>query len=365
MKNHLLFFEESQYHGCMFDRFGCNSIFGDLCSFSVSEFKLKLNPNEKNILVLKGIEDFSKYGNDIKKFLNLKNSFVVLAKEHEGFHHELFINLYKYIKPLNVDESKIFIIGYDINCKIVFEKWKQLNNLNLNIQSIQIDTFIFENMDVFFVNGRLNHDIQFTKKDREKIYVCYNGDPKDYRVRFVEELQKRELFDKGYVSLLTKHNPIVLDRKYVDHSNMTTQHYPLEHFENSYFSMVTESYFRDWGDNKDESYAHVTSMSEKIFKALLLNPFLLLGGYGALAHLKKLGFKTFGELFDEGYDNIVDPKKRFYKVLSELERVCNLGKEKLNDIYYNVMVDKVKFNQNHYINFNRQKLFLQFLEKIQ
>ena len=41
------------------------------------------------------------------------------------------------------------------------------------------------------------------------------------------------------------------------------------------------------------------------------------------------------------------------------------GKEKLNDIYYNVMVDKVKFNQNHYINFNRQKLFLQFLEKIQ
>ena len=97
MKNHLLFFEESQYHGCMFDRFGCNSIFGDLCSFSVSEFKLKLNQNEKNILVLKGIEDFSKYGNDIKKFLNLKNSFVVLAKEHEGFHHELFINLYKYI----------------------------------------------------------------------------------------------------------------------------------------------------------------------------------------------------------------------------------------------------------------------------
>ena len=93
MKNHLLFFEESQYHGCMFDRFGCNSIFGDLCSFSVSEFKLKLNPNEKNILVLKGIEDFSKYGNDIKKFLNL-SSFTF-------FHNSMSNTIFYFISNFN------------------------------------------------------------------------------------------------------------------------------------------------------------------------------------------------------------------------------------------------------------------------
>ena len=71
-------------------------------------------------------------------------------------------------------------------------------------------------------------------------------------------------------------------------------------YSDSYINLVTETFF---GRN--------VFLSEKIFKPLSnLQPFIVLGDYGTLAELKRLGFKTFEPFIDESYDLEMERYKR-------------------------------------------------------
>jgi hypothetical protein len=49
-------------------------------------------------------------------------------------------------------------------------------------------------------------------------------------------------------------------------------------------------------------------VSEKSFKPLAFqHPFIIYGTPGNLKYLQSLGFETFNHLFDESYDNIINP----------------------------------------------------------
>jgi hypothetical protein len=50
---------------------------------------------------------------------------------------------------------------------------------------------------------------------------------------------------------------------------------------------------------------HRLHLTEKTFKPIVMQqPFLLVGSRGALAYLRKYGFKTVGDLWDESYDDL-------------------------------------------------------------
>ena len=40
-----------------------------------------------------------------------------------------------------------------------------------------------------------------------------------------------------------------------------------------------------------------------------------------------MGYKTFPEMFDESYDNILDPAERFNAVMQELRKWCDKSKD--------------------------------------
>ena len=84
-----------------------------------------------------------------------------------------------------------------------------------------------------------------------------------------------------------------------------------------------------------------------------------------MEHIKKLGFETFSELFDESYDDEFDANKRYDLVFSEIDRVCKMDVKKLDDIYHNVLVEKVKYNQDKYLNYDRREHFRKFLEQFE
>ena len=153
---------------------------------------------------------------------------------------------------------------------------------------------------MFFPNQNVCQRSQLKQQDRNFKYVCYNNDPKEFRVRLVQDLFKYDLDKFGLISLLKHENPIVLDMKNLGDYRV----YPQEHFEQTYFSVVTESYF--WTESKSESNG-LPQLTEKYL--LLLNPFILIGGYKSLHHIKELGFETFSELFDESYDDCFDAMK--------------------------------------------------------
>ena len=66
-------------------------------------------------------------------------------------------------------------------------------------------------------------------------------------------------------------------------------------------SIVTETFFHDGEIFFTEKIWHPVRMQQ---------PFIMLNGPGALQHLRDLGYKTFGQWWDESYDAIADPYDR-------------------------------------------------------
>jgi hypothetical protein len=76
-------------------------------------------------------------------------------------------------------------------------------------------------------------------------------------------------------------------------------------------------------------------LTEKIFKPICLQmPFVLHSTHGSLEHLRSYGFQTFGDLWDESYDNEPDDTVRIKKIadlLTELDQFDVEQKQQLFD----------------------------------
>ena len=114
---------------------------------------------------------------------------------------------------------------------------------------------------------------------------------------------------------------------------------PSKFVNDSYFNIVTESHYREWGGFLS---------SEKIMKPLIsMQPFFVLGQPYTLKYLQDCGFKTFGDIVDESYDNEVDDVKRFNMVTGEIIKLFTENTlDEIHDIYYSVF-DKLEHNVKH------------------
>jgi len=179
------------------------------------------------------------------------------------------------------------------------------------------------------------------KSKKEKIYNCLNYHEHKHRTIVFDSLTERDLLDKGFVSFIYK--GVVLSKKidpmgkaYVETDGWRC--FPYQVVKKSYFNLVTETHHEICLDNDG---MHIT---EKTYKALISQPFIIVGQYGHLKKLREWGFKTYPELFDESYDLIENPKERIDFIINEVERVCNMDKNELEKIY-NSVIWKVEHNK--------------------
>jgi|APSaa5957512535_1039671.scaffolds.fasta_scaffold11241_3 hypothetical protein len=91
-----------------------------------------------------------------------------------------------------------------------------------------------------------------------------------------------------------------------------------------------------------------THLTEKIFKPIVMyQPFILFAGPHSLEYIKSYGFKTFGDIWDEGYDVETDSELRYKKILSIITRISEMSKKD-----YNSMLKKTKdivlYNRAHF-----------------
>tara|TARA_R110000765_G_C18865902_1_gene600500 strand:+ start:110 stop:1051 length:942 start_codon:yes stop_codon:yes gene_type:complete len=186
------------------------------------------------------------------------------------------------------------------------------------------------------------------KSKKEKIYNCLNFAEHKHRTIIFDNLKERGLLDKGFVSCIYK--GVVLSKKidpmgkfHIETDGWECFNYHIT--EKSYFNVVTETQHEY--DNPDYNGLHIT---EKTYKALISQPFIIVGQYGHLEKVRELGFQTYPELFDESYDLIENPKDRIEFILDEIERLCNMDKNKLEEIY-NSVIWKVDYNRNIMLNF--------------
>jgi hypothetical protein len=98
---------------------------------------------------------------------------------------------------------------------------------------------------------------------------------------------------------------------------------PEDIINDTYLSIITETY-----------YQGPIYFSEKIYYAMLYNHFFIyLGPTNSLKYLRSLGFKTFGHIVDESYDDIYDPAERLFAVTKSMDEFISKPLSEIEQLY--------------------------------
>lgn len=144
----------------------------------------------------------------------------------------------------------------------------------------------------------------------------------------------------------------------VDNQYRTDRYIHTQHFTDTYFSLVTETTWESFGWGID----NVVRLTEKLYKAVALHPFIVMGNKNTLKYLKSIGFETFPEMFDESYDEIEDPVDRAVFIMKEVERLCSMDIEELHKIYVSVL-PKIRRNQEVLMSFDGEQMLYEKLKE--
>jgi hypothetical protein len=123
--------------------------------------------------------------------------------------------------------------------------------------------------------------------------------------------------------------PLKID-EFVEASEMAGLYSAVDpYYQTSLISVVTETNF----ENND------IFNTEKIFKPMVhRHPFILVGPYKTLEHLKDMGYKTFSDFWDESYDDIEDPFERLLKIVEICKDIQNWSEVERKTFFYKSMV---------------------------
>ena len=226
-------------------------------------------------------------------------------------------------------------------------------------------------------------------------FVCYNGVVKYARMILLNEIKRYGLENKGVISMLgiketeryledylteNDNYPYDYEREFFHNFNFISDEdvlkfpnsYPLgsggaagyyfnkSHFEQNYFSIVTETYPRaDYNDSLRITDEGTRCLTEKTIKALAVSPFIINAERGSLSVLKKLGFETFPDWFDESYDEIPMSIKKIMFIAEQINKICSLPLKEVHELYVKTL-PKVIHNQHKIIDYykeNKNRVF--------
>lgn len=198
--------------------------------------------------------------------------------------------------------------------------------------------------------------------NRKKIFTCFNGGPRPHRLFLLAYLYSNQLLEKCYYSLHTNHEAIKYTQYHINYyspwykdyrplidklldsninfplvltispGDFAGQHNISDHdiklqFD-SYFSVINETSFfkKDTLIEGDIFNGHLDSifLTEKTFRTIACKqPFIMVSRPHTLKHMRRVGYKTFGEYIDESYDEIEDDVERFQKICEIIKDLCN------------------------------------------
>jgi hypothetical protein len=89
-------------------------------------------------------------------------------------------------------------------------------------------------------------------------------------------------------------------------------------------------------------------LTEKTFKPIALGmPFVLTGTQGSLEYLRSYGFKTFGSVWDESYDQEPNDIRRAEKLAELLKSIDQLSEKHKQELFEQTW-PIIEHNWNHF-----------------
>ena len=177
---------------------------------------------------------------------------------------------------------------------------------------------------------------------KSKHLICFNSRSNDERLGAVTYLYTKHR-EKCHLSFLNNKRSDPIDGKML----YLVKHLVPHHKFLSFKAAIPLSLERGLQESIADAYILLMfetnivrhgcqQISEKTYRPIIAGiPFLLWGSQGGiLAHLRKMGFQTFGPHINEEYDN---PKysymERYVRLINEVERLCSLDATEIDSLY--------------------------------
>lgn len=354
------------------------------------------------IFVLSADVDQARLPDEIRKIegvaldrLRHSQALLLIDQSHEGnpFSSDFMYEMHSELKRVGIREDLVFFLNHTHGYADLYSKWFQdsefSSRINIFYSNWYSDGYFLKQKDFFDSFGGIDAYVQdqrfraFSDIVRPKRFMSLNYTPRGHRVMLMLELLQRGYLNAGYVSFggtknadqyksnfyesdgvgflrsmgradLIEHLPVLdemgawtLDQSFqagvFGEAIRMSATSPDKHFENSYFSIVTESEFFS------SDFMRVT---EKSFKPIMrMHPSIFIGNYNTLGLLEDLGYKRFDGFFDNGYDLMTDAPARFAAAMQEIARLMEMSSEELASIYrrsWDVLEENI-YNGHDYI----------------
>jgi hypothetical protein len=270
-----------------------------------------------------------------------KPDLILYPGEHSSFRanylYSLFKEFFNYreynpIEPYNNHSLFVSNILFDRPDKYPIGVKKVIDSL-WEKPKLTNSAYILKNKNWFWYNECLSNihngynNYEMSKTYSKLAFMPINK-VKDFRSKLVNKLSPY-LDDFIY-----SYDKIKLPNDISADNILWERYFNPEWYNNTYFSLVVET--RLIGND---------FVTEKTFKPCAFkHPFMVYGQSGTLKFIKKLGFETYENLFDESYDTD-STNKKIEKIITNIKNFNKIPYSKLT-------LDKI--NHNHALFFNKE-----------
>jgi hypothetical protein len=348
------------------------------------------------------------FSQTILSLLHNRKIKILLLREHEGGgdHKEFFKKLHQLIKDNNLHTESFYIHFANKNLFKYYAESIGEVGMNLHITDWLLEHTSLQ-LNKAVENNKVNElGYKFEKRTFEDIvrkfnFLCFNRVPKAHRVSLLAKLIKENVIDGVDWSMLFSPHEFLQfygERKFEGKNIFDLQHFS-KYFERrelfgyerelrylfvtkkkTIYEPESKNIFEYFGDTKtthykqsyDNSYCSIVTetsfenneehLTEKSFKPFInLHLGIFLAPYKHLERLRGYGFKTFGDLWDESYDDIISPKERMNSVVKLIKRLNETGT--LHKLY-SESKDILEYNQEVAFNFWKRESCKTYFKKL-
>jgi hypothetical protein len=298
-------------------------------------------------------------------------------------------------EPLYLDDAKNF---FDKFCDIYrpprlskYHTTLTLVTSELNSQTVKWvqDTYKLENTMHYFFHGwaaldwyrGYNHSfLSQSWPDRKfnHAFICPNnivGGQRIHRLRLLSELGKRRCINQNLISFPAtcpyEHRSVI--ELFQEHDVLFPKNLSLPLIIDNGKNHSGDSHRIDFWTQAMQCFGHVVTetvyddnrihITEKTFKPIVMKqPFLIVGNRGALKYLRNYGFRTFGDLWDEGYDDL-DHEHRIGAVADICQDITSWSQSRLQQAQQEI-ADIIQHNHDWFYGGFQDVLWKEICEMI-
>jgi hypothetical protein len=303
----------------------------------------------------KNIEDLTLL-NPPTSYINILISPEIICHDQEPLDYDLYSNLHntiidsvqiKKLRPvaceyyqaglknafITPDRNLRYWIQNIYDKAILLHSEQRSQNLEKYRDSEFIPVYYWSHAVIALDWFRYAFHIDINKKVGNKTFLIYNrawSGTREYRLKFLDLLISNNLLDSCHTSF----SPVDNNTHYTQHKFKNTVWKPnnflenvlppntasgndsadfvIEDYQNTVIEVVLETLF-------DDNRWHLT---EKSLRPIACGqPFILCAPAGSLKYLQSYGFKTFSTVWDESYDEIIDPLERLKKIVELMSEI--------------------------------------------